>query len=233
MPCCRSGYRKDRIFQAVERAKMTLHKLHGLSRWLLFLVLPSGSMIAAALIIANGNHADTSRPLVVADYPSPPPVSFIPPTARPTLPPTPHKSMMKSPLPDMTLATLDGDPIHLQDLKGQIIFLNFWASWCVPCRTEMPTLQKLQNEHGAEGVRVIAVTDPTSGQTEEDIRAFLQTYGLTLTVALSSDPAFYEQFGVAQIPMTFIIDRAGLVRFQQIGALSPDDIAAYLDQLAG
>jgi hypothetical protein len=56
---------------------------------------------------------------------------------------------------------------------------------------------------------------------------------LTLTVALSSDPALYQQFGVAQIPMTYIIDRTGVVRFRQIGALNGDDIATYLAELAG
>jgi peroxiredoxin len=97
----------------------------------------------------------------------------------------------------------------------------------------MPALQKLQNEHGSEGVRVIAVTEPTSGQTEDDIRAFLKTYDLTLTVALSSDAALYQQFGVEEIPITFIIDRAGMVRYRHIGALTVSDITGYLTQLAG
>jgi peroxiredoxin len=80
---------------------------------------------------------------------------------------------------------------------------------------------------------VIAITDPTAGQTEGDIRAFVKTYDLTLTVALSSNPELYQRFGVAQIPTTFIVDRAGIVRFRHIGALTADVIATYLAQLAG
>jgi peroxiredoxin len=141
--------------------------------------------------------------------------------------------VLEKPLPDLTLTALDGSPIRLADFKDQIVFLNFWATWCVPCQDEMPALQKLQDEHGADDVRVIAVTDPTSGQTEDDIRTFMSTYHLTLTVALSSDTALYQQFGVAQIPITFIIDRAGIVRYRHIGAMNADDIATYLDRLAG
>jgi peroxiredoxin len=194
------------------------------------MILPLGGLIAAALLIANGAGSDATRP--VADYPSPPPVTFIPPTPRPTISP-PQDSVIGEPLPAITLTALDGSSMRLTDFKDQIIFLNFWATWCVPCQDEMPALQKLQSEHGAEGVRVIAITDPASGQTEDDVRAFVKTYDLTLTVALSSDPALYQQFGVAQIPITFIIDRAGIVRYRHIGALNADDIATYLGQLTG
>jgi peroxiredoxin len=211
------------------------HKPYISLRWLLFLVLPLGGMLAAALIIVGGNNSDTSQSYSVAQYPSPPPVMFIPPTPQPTLRPTvppAQESVIEGPVPDITLTTLDGGSVRLSDLNGQVIFLNFWATWCVPCQDEMPALQKLQNEHSTEGVRVIAVTDPTSGQTEDDIRAFLKTYDLTLTVALSSDAALYQQFGVEEIPITFIIDRGGIVRFRHIGALTVSDIAAYLTQLA-
>ena len=81
-------------------------------------------------------------------------------------------------------------------------------------------------------MRVIGITDPASGQTEDDIRAFVDLYDLSLTVALSSDLALYQRFNVLQIPMTLVIDRAGIVRFRHIGELEPDDIATYLDRLA-
>jgi cytochrome c biogenesis protein CcmG/thiol:disulfide interchange protein DsbE len=210
-------------------------KFQSLLRWLPLLILPLGGVATAILIVMSTNGSDVTRPLSVSDYPSPPPVTFIPPTPRPTLRPTvppAQESVLEKPLPDLTLTALDGSPIHLADFKDQIVFLNFWATWCVPCQDEMPALQKLQDEHGAEGIRVIAVTDPTSGQTEDDIRTFVSTYHLTLTVALSSDIALYQQFGVAQIPITFIIDRAGIVRYRHIGAMNADDIATYLERLA-
>jgi peroxiredoxin len=211
-------------------------KIQSLLRWLLLLILPLGGVAAAVVIVMSANGSDATRPLGGSDYPSPPPVTFIPPTPRPTLRPTvppAQESVLEKPLPDLTLMALDGSPIHLADFKDQSVFLNFWATWCVPCQDEMPALQKLQDEHGAQGVRVIAVTDPTSGQTEDDIRTFMSTYHLTLTVALSSDPALYRQFGVTQIPITFIIDREGVVRYRHIGAMNAGDIATYLDRLEG
>jgi cytochrome c biogenesis protein CcmG/thiol:disulfide interchange protein DsbE len=204
---------------------------------LLMLILPLGGIAAAVLIIISANSSPkTNDSQSIAAFPTPPVVTFIPPTPLPTAPPTPQppqQSMLDKPVPDVTLTTLDGSSIRLNDLQGQIIFLNFWATWCTPCWEEMPALQTLQSQHGADGVSVIAVTDPTSGQTEDDIRQFVDGYHLSLTVALSSDPAFYQQFGVVQIPMTFVIDRNGIVRFRQVGALTTDDITVYLDRLTG
>ncbi len=203
-------------------------------RWLLFLILPLGGVAAGVLILVSDHGASPSPAVVI--YPSPPPVTFIVPTPLPTVPPTPtvtEASVLDEPLPDFTLTTLDGGALHLADLEGQIVFLNFWATWCAPCQEEMPALQALQDAHGAEGVRVIAVTDPTAGQSEADVRAFLETYHLTFTVVLSSDTAVYQHFGVAQIPMTYIIDREGIIRYRQIGTLDSEDIAIYLQRLTG
>ncbi len=91
----------------------------------------------------------------------------------------------------------------------------------------MPELQKFQDQYGGDGVRVISVTDPTSGQTEDDIRAFVAQYGITFTIALSSDQGFYSQFGIAEIPTTIIIDPAGMVRVRHLGALDSNDMLGY------
>ena len=204
------------------------------SQWLPLAILPLAGILAAALIILNARDDAGDSGASIASFPSPPAVTFVPPTPRPTLPPTvapASDSLIDAPAPDFTLATLDGDTVRLHDLAGRITFLNFWATWCEPCQREMPALQTLLDERGDE-VRVIAVTDPAQGQTEDDIRAFVDAYDLSLTVALSSDLALYQRFGVLQIPMTFVIDREGIVRFRHIGEIEPDDIAAYLDRLA-
>jgi peroxiredoxin len=191
-------------------------------------------MILAALSACQPGRA-TSTP--ATPYPTPAPVTFIPPTLYAVTPQATilhaYNSVIGVQVPDITLTTLDGGTIRLRDLQGQIIFLNFWATWCAPCQDEMPELQKLEDEHRADGVHVIAVTDPTDGQTEDGVRAFLLRLNLKLTVALSPNLDLYDQFGVAQIPTTFIIDRAGVVREEHIGGLHSDDIASYLDELAG
>jgi cytochrome c biogenesis protein CcmG/thiol:disulfide interchange protein DsbE len=182
----------------------------------------------AVIVLAACGSAAESPP--ATSYPTPAPVTFIPPTPLPTLSPTPDP-LLDRPVPDATLTTLDGDPIRLGALGGEIVFLNFWATWCEPCKEELPELQALHEARGADRVRVIAVTDPDEGQTEADVRAFVDEYNLSLTVALSSDAVLYRRFGVAQIPLTIIIDRAGIVRFRHLGALHDHDVALYLDRL--
>jgi peroxiredoxin len=189
------------------------------------------AVLAALILIMGGCTSANESPPSASPYPTPAPVTFIPPTLLPTLSPTPDP-LLDQPVPDVTLTGLDGGPIRLRDFAGEIVFVNFWATWCEPCTEEMPELQALHDERGADGVRVIAITNPNEGQTEAAIRAFVDEYDLTLTVALSSDAALYAQFGVAQLPMTVIIDRAGVVRFRHIGALHDHDMATYINRLS-
>jgi thiol-disulfide isomerase/thioredoxin len=201
--------------------------------WLPLVLLPLIGIGAAVLVILASN-ADSGGDSgsSAASFPSPPPVTFIPPTPLPAATFTPTvETVIDRPVPDLVLPTLDGGTIRLSDLRGQIVFLNFWATWCAPCREEMPALQQLQDEQG-DAVRVIAITNPDDGQTEDDVRAFLDEFDLTLTVALPTDFEPHTRFNVWQLPTTYIVDRAGIVRYRHIGALEPDDIATYLDWLA-
>lgn len=204
-----------------------------LKSWLPLLILPLIAVIAAVVIVIGAQKNDDSP--ITTSFPSPRPVTFVPPTPeptgpRPTLPPPPE-SVMDRPAPDFTLTTLDGGSIRLPDLAGEIVFLNFWATWCAPCQNEMPLLQTLHDDYGADGVRVIAVTNPDDGQNEAGIRAFVEQHGLTLTVALETAPDIYTRFEVAQIPITFILDRSGVVRYRHIGELHADDVQTYLERL--
>ncbi len=205
----------------------------GYPAWLVILLvlLPLGGIGAAIAVLLIGPPDGASDdPAQQASYPTPPPVTFIVPTPAPTA--TPAPGLVGQPMPHISLTTLDGAPLHLpEDAAGEIVFLNFWATWCVPCEAEMPALQQLQDTRGDEGVRVIAVTDPESGQTEADIHDFIDRHDLSLTVALSTDLALYQAFNVLQIPMTYIIDGAGVVRYQHIGELEPEDIEHYVAEL--
>ncbi|MBI5961675.1 MAG: TlpA family protein disulfide reductase [Chloroflexi bacterium] len=203
--------------------------------WLLA-VLPLAALVIAMFTAVDSGGSEGGQTSHSNNFPSPAPVIFIPPTRLPTLTPgvTPEQlSILDQPVPDISLTTLQGESIRLRALQDQIVFLNFWATWCEPCREEMPVLQTLQNEQQANGVLVIAVTDPNYGQTEEDIRVFIERYNLTLTIVKSSDAQFYSQFGVAVLPLTFIIDRDGIVRYRHIGPLTAEDVGTYLDWVAG
>jgi thiol-disulfide isomerase/thioredoxin len=189
------------------------------------ITLTAPLLIGVIALAGCGKESAPRAALTV--FPTPAPVTFIPPTP---LPPTitPTDPVLAHPVPDAALTTLDGEPLRLSDLRGEVVLLNFWATWCAPCRDEMPELQTFQEQYGGEGVRVISVTNPNDGQTEDDIRAFVAEYGITFTIALTSDPTFYDQFGVAQIPTTFVIDAAGTVRVRHLGALDIHDMIGYV-----
>ncbi|GAB4409067.1 MAG: hypothetical protein Kow00106_02440 [Anaerolineae bacterium] len=203
------------------------------SHWPSLLLLPLVALTGALLILTGGidiEAAGTPSPV----YPTPAPIAFSPPTPLPPTPqptfPTPEE-VIGLPAPDFALPLVSGEVIRLGNQSGKTVFLNFWATWCVPCQNEMPLLQRLQDERG-EAVRVIAVTDPHLGQTEQQVREFLRRYGITFSVALVEDEAVYRYFDVAQIPVTYILDSEGVVRFRHIGELTAADINRYLGQIA-
>lgn len=203
-------------------------------RWLPLVVLPLGGMIAAALLILTADDSDPAEPGAAAQRATPPPVTFVSPTPPPVTPTdsTPAAgSLLDQPAPAFALTTLDGATLDLPTLRGEIVFLNFWATWCPPCRTEMPALQTLHEQGAAAGVRVIAVTNPFDGQTEADVRDFAADFALTLPIAIEDDLDFYRAYGVLQLPTTFLIDRDGVVRYRHLGELTPALIDDYLAQL--
>lgn len=120
--------------------------------------------------------------------------------------------------PDFTLETLDGEELTLSELRGEKVILNFWASWCGPCRAEMPHMQEYyEKEAGKAGVRVIAVNLSTSerGNKEkvmENIQSFVDEFGLTFPIPLDTDGEQMDVYRVITIPTTYIIDTSGIIR---------------------
>ena len=201
--------------------------------WLPLLFLPGIGLIAALVLITAQDDATAPNDPNAGMFASPPPVTFIPPTP---LPPSETDapaagSVIGGPVPGFTLTTLDGESLTLDELDGRIVFLNFWASWCEPCTHEMPALQALQDAFAPDRLLVIGITDPQAGQTEQEIHDFLTDNEITFTIALTSDLAIYQRFNVLQIPVTYILDRQGTVRFRHLGELEPDDVQSYLNQL--
>lgn len=123
--------------------------------------------------------------------------------------------------PDFELALLDGGAVRLSDLRGQIVVLNVWASWCPPCRAEMPALQRLHAQRAAQGVVVLALNS-TVQDTEADARAFAAELALTFPIALDPSGEATRAYQVRALPSTFFIDRQGIIRLVVIGGpLSP------------
>src|SRR5262245_60957034 len=111
-----------------------------------------------------------------------------------------------APAPDFALVGLDGKTVRLGDLRGRVVFLNFWATWCPPCREEMPAMQALAAELEKEGLVVLAVN---YAETAEVAEAFVQETGLTLPVLLDGDGAIARRYRVPGLPASFFVDRRG------------------------
>jgi thiol-disulfide isomerase/thioredoxin len=116
--------------------------------------------------------------------------------------------------PVVRLPTLDGGEWTLESVRGKPVLLNFWASWCEPCRTEMPSLQQLAARHQAQGLQLMAVNFK---EGERAIRRFMAATDLDLPVLSDRDGALAKAFGVRAFPSTVAIDRQGKVRFIVVG----------------
>lgn len=108
--------------------------------------------------------------------------------------------------PDFTLTLMDGTPIKLSDLRGQVVVVNFWASWCAPCRQEAAELEAAYQQYKDKGVDFLGVayTD-----TERNAKAYLEEFGITYKNGLDYKTAISEQYRITGVPETFIIDRKG------------------------
>jgi peroxiredoxin len=125
--------------------------------------------------------------------------------------------------PDFTLQTLDGAPLSLSDLRGKGVVLNFWATWCPPCRAEMPELQMAHEAYSPGGLVVLGVNQAEDRAT---VQAFLEERNLTFPVALDSQYEVSQLYQVNSLPTTFFIDRDGVIREIVIGQMN----AALLKQ---
>jgi len=134
-----------------------------------------------------------------------------------------------SPAPDFPAVDMDGKPVRLSDYRGKVVLVNIWATWCPPCREEMPSMQRLYEEVGEADFEILAVSiDARAGENDAfgrpggDLRAFAEEMGLTFTIL--HDPAgeiqrIYQTTGV---PETFLIGRDGLIYKKVAGGTAWD-----------
>lgn len=118
--------------------------------------------------------------------------------------------------PDFTLALLDGGQLTLSELRGHPVVLNLWATWCYPCRQEMPALEKAYQCYKDAGLLVIGL-NLTSQDSESDVRAFVQEFGLTLPIVLDRDGSVIARYQLLGLPSTFFIDQSGIIRAVIVG----------------
>jgi peroxiredoxin len=159
-------------------------------------------------------------------------LSRVPPetvAARADRSPLPRKGFIA---PDFTLETLDGQAITRSDLQGQVVLINFWASWCLPCREEMPAIQQVYEQYRDQGFVVLAVN-----LQEEDahVAAFVDQLELTFPVLMDRDGNVFDRYRIMALPSTFFLDRAGVIQSVAVGgplsqAFIQSEVAALLAQ---
>jgi peroxiredoxin len=119
--------------------------------------------------------------------------------------------------PDFTLADLSGIKTRLSDLKGEVVLVNFWATWCPPCREEIPSMVALNRLMAGKPFRMLAISMDQGG--EDAVNDFFRRSGLTLPVFLDRDGNVGKLYGVTGVPETFVIDRKGVIIKKIIGPL--------------
>lgn len=142
------------------------------------------------------------------------------------------ESSRNAPLPevgdtalDFTLLDLDGNAVTLSDLRGRPVVLNFWATWCPPCRLEMPALEDTQRDYQAHDVVVLTVNQSETG---EQVRDFFDAVGLDLPALLDSDGEVGIAYGAAYLPSTVFIDPNGQITAMHRGIISRSQIDGYM-----
>jgi peroxiredoxin len=138
--------------------------------------------------------------------------------AAPDILPVAERNVVKlgEPAPNFQLRDLNGHPVALSDLRGKVVLLNFWATWCGPCRVEMPAMEELYRTFSRKDFEILAVS--TDAQGVAVTRPFQQENHLTFPILHDADYRVGLTYGARTLPMTFMVDRQGIVRHQIFGA---------------
>ena len=124
--------------------------------------------------------------------------------------------------PDFSLESLDGKSVRLSDLRGKAVLLNFWATWCGPCKIEMPWFVELQNQYGAQGLQIIGVA--MDDASKEDIAKFAKDMGVNYPILIGKESIGDQYGGIPALPETFFIGRDGTMVDKIIGLKGKSEI---------
>lgn len=130
--------------------------------------------------------------------------------------------------PDFELQTVDGTTIKLSSLKGKKVILNFWATWCPPCRQEMPDMEKFYTENEKSGIEILAVNLTETEKSRTDVPAFMRANGITFPVGLDEKGSVGNLYKVSSIPASFIIDSNGVIQKKLVGPMTYDSMKSML-----
>lgn len=145
-------------------------------------------------------------------------------------PARPVATVSTRPAPDFTLTAADGTSLRLSDLRGKVVLLNFWATWCPPCEAELPDLNALHRDYAeAQGFTVVGID---MEEAPADVRAFAEARGLTYPLLLDTDGVVTnDRYGVRSLPTSMIIDRDGVIRDTWVGQITRTAMVARLKEV--
>lgn len=132
------------------------------------------------------------------------------------------------PAPDFTLTALDGSTVTLSRLRGKVILLNVWATWCPPCRAEMPTIQAVYDQYRDQGFIVLTINQAEDVRT---VAAFLQQNKLSLPTLMDVDNSVGQLYQTTLLPTSFFVDKQGIIRTVYRGPMARSVIAGTVEQL--
>jgi cytochrome c biogenesis protein CcmG, thiol:disulfide interchange protein DsbE len=136
------------------------------------------------------------------------------------------------PAPEYSAPTMQGDTVSLADLRGEVVLLNIWATWCAPCRVEMPHLQELHEELGGRGLRIVGVS-VDSGSARGAVERFTDDLGIEFLILQDPRERISHVLGAYGVPFNVLIDREGIIRWRHSGPITADDpvLRGVLDEV--
>jgi peroxiredoxin len=135
-------------------------------------------------------------------------------------------SMIGMDAPDFTLSDPSGKTVHLRDLRGKVVIVDFWATWCGPCRALMPHLQKMHEQLADKGLTILGLD---VGEGADTVAKFAKERSYTFPLLLDAEPQVTSRYFVQAYPTTFVIDRAGRIAFRDMGSAKPTDLQAAVE----
>lgn len=131
--------------------------------------------------------------------------------------------------PDFELTTVDGETVRLSELRGEKILLNFWATWCPPCRAEMPDMQKYHEEDN-EGI-ILAVNLLETEQSFRQVDDFLQEYGITFRILMDENTEVSSLYSAFALPTSYLINKEGIIHTKAIGTINYDYLVEQFESM--
>ena len=142
-----------------------------------------------------------------------------------TIPDSVVPMAVEFPAPDLVLENVKSGTEALTDYEGKVVLVNNWATWCPPCKAEMPSLQKFYKAHSGEGFMIVAVN---AGDDRAPVEQFVKEYGLTFSVWLDPNGASLDAFRNANLPSSYVVDRTGIIRYAWTGEISYEMLEKYI-----